>query len=601
MSLASPDPRSESLWRRMGSHVENSPLAAVEFDGDSRITFWSPAAQRLFGWSAGEVLGKTTGELRWIHEDDAAEVASLRAEMASGHLRSGVHANRNYRKDGSVIDCEWYTSAMIDATGRLVSSFSLILDITERKQAEEKLRESEYFLNRSQKVGQLGSFKWDLATGAWGGSPALGRIVGINDDYPRNTNAMLELVVAEQRQEVSEFLRHVCDGGRRFEKEFRIVRFDDRQERWLLAVGEVECDEHGRPFRVIGTMQDVTERKAATIELRKAKEFADNLIQTANSIIVGLDVNGRVTLFNKAAEETTGYTFAELDGKNWFEAVVPRTRYPEAWTAFARLLNEGAPTRFENPVLTKSGEERFVAWQNNVAREQDRIVGTISFGMDITERRRTEEELGRHREHLEELVAERTQELRDSEEMFRSMAASARSAIIMIDDAGRTTFWNEAAERIFGWPAAEVLGRDVHALLAPPRSHADVQKGMSAFQLTGRGPVIGKNLEVVALRRSGEEFPVELALSAVRLHGQWHALGILNDVTQRKQAEESIQRNTAQLEMFNRAMIGRENRMIELKEEVNQLSVLLNQPPPYPPIWRQTRPPVGQPEKSGGA
>jgi PAS domain S-box-containing protein len=598
--MGPPSPRSPPapLWQRLGFHVENSPLAVVEFDEKSRIAFWSQAAERLFGWTAGEVFGKTIGELRWVHEKDAAEVAALGVEMAAGRLPFNVHTNRNYRKDGSVVICEWHNSAMADAAGRLVSSLSLILDVTERKRAEQKLRESEYFLNKSQKVAKLGSYKMDVADNTWRGSPTLDEIFGIGDRYPRNTNGWLELVVPEQRQEMAQFLKQVLEERSRFEKEYRIVRPNDRQERWVFWTGEPEYDERGRLLLMIGTIQDITDHKSATIELQKANEFAVNLIQTANSIIVGLDVDGRITLFNKAAGEITGYTHAELAGRNWFEVLVPRKRYPHVWTEFARLLNEGPPVRFENPILTKSGEERFIAWQNSVVREQGRIVGTISVGMDITERRRTEEELRTHREHLEELVAERTRELRDSEEMFRRMTASARSAIIMMDGAGRITFWNEAAERTFGWPAAEAMGQDVHALIAPARYHADFHKGMAGFQRTGQGPVIGKHLELVAVRRTGEEFPVELALSAIQLHGVWHALGIINDVTQRKQAEEAIQRNTAQLETFNQAMIGREKRMIELKEEVNRLCALLNQPPPYPPIWRQTNPPVGGPEKA---
>ena len=139
--------------------------------------------------------------------------------------------------------------------------------------------------------------------------------------------------------------------------------------------------------------QELEERNRAEIALQTEKEYAEKLIQTANAIVVGLDTKGKITVFNQAAEEITGYTRAELTNKNWFDVVVPRDRYPETWAEFERLSQGGLPIRFENPILTKCGEERYIVWQNAALYEQSRIVGSISFGMDITEQKRAEEAL----------------------------------------------------------------------------------------------------------------------------------------------------------------------------------------------------------------
>ncbi|TAJ32105.1 MAG: PAS domain S-box protein [Nitrospirae bacterium] len=132
--------------------------------------------------------------------------------------------------------------------------------------------------------------------------------------------------------------------------------------------------------------------------------------------------------------------------------------------------------------------------------------------------------------------------LRASEETFRAMSTSAQDAVILLDVDGKITFWNQAAERIFGYPAHEVLGREMHRVCAPERFHEDSLKGWDEFRLTGKGPVIGKTLELAALRRDGVEFPVELSVSAVKLGGQWNAVGILRDITERKQMEQHAQR-----------------------------------------------------------
>jgi PAS domain S-box-containing protein len=126
----------EEALQRLRFHADNSPLAVVEWSADYRVTAWNAAAERMFGWTVAEVLGRTIEGLRLVHPDDREAVRGVSADMASGVRPSNLSANRNVRKDGSVIDCEWYNSALHDASGELVSALSLVLDVTARKHAE---------------------------------------------------------------------------------------------------------------------------------------------------------------------------------------------------------------------------------------------------------------------------------------------------------------------------------------------------------------------------------------------------------------------------------------------------------------------------------
>ncbi|MGE5401553.1 MAG: PAS domain S-box protein, partial [Ignavibacteriales bacterium] len=135
--------------RQLKFHVENSPLAVIEFNNRYQIIQWSHNAEKIFGWKAEEVIGKQIGEFKWVHEEDAERVAQLSANMLASKKTSNLHTNRNYRKDGSVITCEWYNSALVDPNGDLISVFSLVLDITERKHAEEFLKQTLDALKRS--------------------------------------------------------------------------------------------------------------------------------------------------------------------------------------------------------------------------------------------------------------------------------------------------------------------------------------------------------------------------------------------------------------------------------------------------------------------
>lgn len=138
------------------------------------------------------------------------------------------------------------------------------------------------------------------------------------------------------------------------------------------------------------------------------------------------------------------------------------------------------------------------------------------------------------------LMAGAEEELLESEEKFRKISASAQDAIVMMDSAGDISYWNPASERIFGYSNEEAIGKGLHALIVPPAQQNAFKEGFEKFKKTGEGPVLGKTLEVSALKRSGAEFPVEVSISAVLIKGGWHSIGIIRDITERKRSEETI-------------------------------------------------------------
>ncbi|WP_333653826.1 PAS domain S-box protein [Dissulfurispira sp.] len=130
--------------------------------------------------------------------------------------------------------------------------------------------------------------------------------------------------------------------------------------------------------------------------------------------------------------------------------------------------------------------------------------------------------------------------LQENEEKFRSLASSAHNAIIMIDNEGTVSFWNDAAKNIFGYSNEEIIGKDCHLLLAPEYYHEAFIKGFPKFKTTGAA--VGNILELTAVRKDGTEFPVELSVSAIKLKNKWNAIGILRDITRRKRIEEELEK-----------------------------------------------------------
>lgn len=133
---------------KLNLHIENTPLAVVEWGPDSRLIRWSRSAERLFGWSADEVLGKKLDEFRWVHDEDVPHVERVSAGLVDGGTPQSISVNRNYRKDGTVVHCEWHNSALWDTSGNLRSILSLVLDVTDRTRAEEALLAAHVGLER---------------------------------------------------------------------------------------------------------------------------------------------------------------------------------------------------------------------------------------------------------------------------------------------------------------------------------------------------------------------------------------------------------------------------------------------------------------------
>jgi len=183
------------------------------------------------------------------------------------------------------------------------------------------------------------------------------------------------------------------------------------------------------------------------------------------------------------------------------------------------------------------------------------------------------------RENLEDQVKERTKALSQaketleiSEKQFRGISASAQDAIIVMDNHGKITFWNKAAENTFGWSENEIMGRDLHTIIVPERYYGDFSRGFEKFRSTGQGPVVGKINEVTAIRKDGTAFPVEVSLSAMQIDGQWNAVGLIRDITARKQAEEEIESSRRQLIEANDELeqaIAKTNRLVVQAECAN--------------------------------
>ena len=153
-------------------------------------------------------------------------------------------------------------------------------------------------------------------------------------------------------------------------------------------------------------------------------------------------------------------------------------------------------------------------------------------------------------------------------EEFRIITDSAIDGIVVMDNYGRVTHWNPAAEKIFGWKAEDILGRSIHDTITPPEFREASYKGIARFLKTGQGPLLGNVRTVTGLRKDGSLFPLEISLSAFKINGRWWATAFTRDVTERHEAEQEMQNYAAALVEANknlREMRERAEKAVESK------------------------------------
>ena len=258
-----------------------------------------------------------------------------------------------------------------------------------------------------------------------------------------------------------------------------------------------------------------------------AKNYAEMLLETANAMIVVLDQFGKIKVFNAAAEEITGYTQEELEGRNWFETIVPKDHYPEVWREFDRLLKSGLPKNFENPILTKSGEERYILWRNNEIREQDKILGTISYGIDITERKKmvTILEKSEAKHHI-----------------ISDLIADVAFSCVRCKDEGFVIDWMTGnAEKVFGYSVEDILKHGCWKFTVD-------RQDLPIFE----EKVVGLNpgqcsicdLRIISVDGSKRWIRVHSRMEEDRTDPKIHRLfGGCEDITERKRAEEGLRKS----------------------------------------------------------
>jgi PAS domain S-box-containing protein len=379
----------EALLRSIGDNLPNGFIFQFvkEANGNYYFSYLSAGIERETGFTVEQVLEDITLWQNLILEEDLQFIMFKTQESWENLSLFDIELRR--RRSETSDEIRWMR---ICSTPRRLDNGNTIwdgihIDITDLKRTEEKLRENQALLIQAQKIAHIGNWSYDLATGKITWTEGLFKILH-RDIALGATNYLenLELYLPEDQIILDQVVQQAIKTGEPYKISVRHP-CPDGSLRYIEAIGQAEFNTQGEVIRVYGTAQDITERKQTQIALEEFNRRWRSLLDNVELIVVQLNDQGIVDYINPFFEKLTQFTSEEVMGKHWFTNFIPSYLQNSMKLEFEKTLPEGLYTHYQNPIITKSGEERIIAWNNTVLRDNSgQITGSMSIGEDITER-----------------------------------------------------------------------------------------------------------------------------------------------------------------------------------------------------------------------
>jgi PAS domain S-box-containing protein len=408
------------------------------------------------------------------------------------------------------------------------------------RREEKILKQSNYFLEESQRIGKIGSYVFEVGENQWMLSPVLAEMLGFPGEKIKSTEELTQIVHPDDRKSVSDYFQnYVLAGKHNFDKEYRVIRKNDGVERWIIGKGVLSFDEKGAPVRMVGTLQDITERKRLEEELLKSSEdrYRALFLASRDAIMTLEPPSWRFTSGNPETLRIFG-----LNSEGEFLTYEP-------WRLSPKFQADGRPsTEKALEMINKAMREgrNLFEWTHKRANGEEFpaevLLSRVDYGnksflnavvRDVTERKKAEEAI--------KALAE---------ERFRIVFDSARDGMALAEaETRRFVNCNAALSAMLGYTLEELknLGiEDIH----PKEILPDILE-KRARQMRGE---FGVAADVPIKRKDGTVFYADISSSAIKIGDKDYVFEIFRDVTERRIAETELRAAISELRRFKLAV-----------------------------------------------
>jgi PAS domain S-box-containing protein len=501
--------------------VESSDDAIISKDLDGTITSWNKGAEKMFGYRAEEVIGKSVTMLVPPHllSEEAEILENLKKGRAVEHYET-----IRQRKDGTFVTISLTVSPIKNEAGEIIGASKIARDITENKRAEETLRESQAILALSMQSSRMGVWSRDLATDTVWWSEELEAIFGLEKGtFGGSEKDFFDFVHEDDHQELWNEIQQAIAERREYAVEFRF-RQTDGSLRWMEGRGRAVYSEKGEPVRLYGIGIDITERKRAEEQLRRNHKTFFNLVQNAPFGIYIVDADFRLIQISAGSrkvfsniEPLIGRDFAEILRMVWEEPFAT-----EAIAHFRHTLLTGEPYHAWDTTEKRGNVEDVESYDWKIERVTlpNGQFGVVCYFYDLTRQKQAE------------------QALRESEERF-AKAFNSSPLVLTITSlkTGKLIEVNDTFVRATGYTREETIGRTT-AELGLWANSGDREAELAAVQKIGEI----RDLEYRFRVKDGREIIGLLSAELLEIHGEPCALTVIQDITERKKAQEISER-----------------------------------------------------------
>jgi len=547
---------SEERYRNI---VEMAPFGILTADLKGTVTSCNTAFLNMTGFSESDIIGKHFTKLPTIQARDIPKYFQVLNSLIQGKIPKPFEAVWMH-KDGMFRTGEAHVSFM-KKEGKTTGVQIIVRDITERKKTEEKLKQSE------EKYRTLVE---NLNVGVYRSTPGKkGKFIDVNP-------AFVKMLGYKEKEEIMnlEVKDIYCSPKDRvqFSEKASAQGFVKNEELHLkgkdgtsIIVSDTATtvrDADGTLLYFDGIMEDITERKKMEEALKESEERYRSLVENSRDSIVIIDLKGNVQFANKYTEELTGYTREEGLGMNVRE-ITPLRYVPKILNMLKEAITGKPIPYFESVIRKKDGTLIPVESGGQAVFKDGKVVGIQIITRDIAERKQAEEELRTYRHHLEELVEERTTELKKANKQLKkeiferklveeSLAAekerlsvtlrSIGDGVITTDIKGKVTLINKAAERLTGFTQEEAVGNPLDAVFRIIDENTRAPCESPVEKVISLGTVAGLGNNTVLIAKDGTERIIADSGAPIRDQNS-RVIGVVlvfRDITESRKMEEEM-------------------------------------------------------------
>ncbi|HDP79434.1 MAG TPA: PAS domain S-box protein, partial [Spirochaetes bacterium] len=493
--------------------TDNIPGPIARLDRELRYTYVNKLYGLLYDRSGKGLIGRTMPE---VIGPEAYGRAEPFVKRALGGERVS-YENFLTMPSGEKLHGLVTLSPDIDAEGRITGLYMVALDITERRNAEEKLRESLNNLNRSEKISGAGSWSWDIAADRFIASPEGLRLWGFGPDERPSFAEVTALIHPDDLQTAHDVLVNSLRTGEPYSIEIRIRKKGTGEVRHLLSVAEIETGADGRAARVFGVNRDISERVKNETALRESEEKYRVLVEEINDVVYALDGEGVITFMSPAIAKITALTPGEITHRPFSDFIHPDdlTMVIERYKRY--IDGDISPADFR--IRDGRGGYVWVRSSGNPVYTDGQFAGVRGTLQNITE------------------VKQAEKELREREEMYRAVVENSHNAIAVVDDGFRLTYVNDEFCRLSGYGREELTGRNFAEFL----DEKSFALGVDHYRRRQAGEDVPSQFEFGFIRKDGAKRLGEVKSTVYTdSYGRVNSLVQILDITERRRAENEL-------------------------------------------------------------